>query len=225
MKTRLVACALGAVLVSAAGASAQVAWSNPNGTASFFTWSGGQNDTGLYGSPVLVGGDTFVFTPSDFVARSINGAGAEAHDRLQVDLIANPGFRFSAIDIQEIGDWAVLTQGSVSATGQLTIEDNLIAGRSAVGPLITNPTFPITTPGFDSWTGDAGVDLGAAGPSWTHIRLIVENNLIAISAPGSSTFIQKTFTGAGVSITIVPAPASAALLGLGGLVAARRRRA
>lgn len=41
---------------------------------------------------------------------------------------------------------------------------------------------------------------------------------------GQSAFIDKLAVGSGVALTILPAPGASALLGLAGLIAARRRR-
>jgi hypothetical protein len=217
--------ALGAVLVSGTGALANVPWSNPNGTASFFSWANGGSATGLYGSPTLVGGDTFVFFPQEFRAQSNNGVAGTATDRLEVDLFAGPGFRFSAIQLQEFGDYGIETAGSVSCTGTLTINDLDNAVRTTGAAMTTNPGFPLVAPGTGNWDATAGADLGSLGPAWTRIHLVLENDLLAISIPGHGTYIEKSVLGSGVAMTILPAPGGLALLGLGALAAVRRRRA
>jgi hypothetical protein len=55
------------------------------------------------------------------------------------------------------------------------------------------------------------------------VRVVIDNQLVAVSEAGTVAFIKKKEIG-GVAITVVPSPASLALVGLGGLVAARRRR-
>jgi len=217
--------ALGLVLVSGSGASANVPWANPSGTASFFTWANGGSSTGLYGSPTLVGGDTFVFFPQNFRAQSSNGVAATSTDRLEVDLFAGPGFRFSAIQLQEFGDYGIETAGSVSASGTLTILDLDNPVRTTGAAMTTNPGFPYVTPGTGNWDATAGVDLGSVGPSWTHIHMVLDNDLLAISIPGHATYIEKSVLGSGVAMTILPAPGGLAILGLGALAAGRRRRA
>jgi MYXO-CTERM domain-containing protein len=222
------AAAIGAALFSGSSAMAFVPWASPTGTGSFFSWENGGSATGLYGSPILLAGDTFVFFPSEFRAQSSNGGSASATDRLEVDLIAHAGFRFSAIMIQEYGDYGIANEGSVTASGSLTIGDLNNASRSVGANLDTNPGFPVSGPVVPgaSWTGSAAADLGSiVGASWTRIHLTLQNDLLAISLPGSSAYIQKSVLGGGVAMTIVPTPASLAVLGLGGLVAARRRRA
>jgi hypothetical protein len=214
------------VLAAAAGANAQVAWSNPFGTASFFDWANGQNsNSNLFGSPTLVG-DTFIFFPVNFVANSVNGVPANATDTFSVDLLVHPGFKFDGISISELGDYTIQGEGSVAANATMTVADNLNV-RNYVNPLAFNPAFPVFSGTNQSWNGSAMRDLAAAegGTPFISIHLEVTNNLIAISTPGGSAVIRKTIVGVPVAVTILPEPGVLAMLGLGGLLAARRRRA
>jgi hypothetical protein len=224
-----IACVCGVAAVLAVGGvvQAQVAWSNPSGNATFFTWSNGQNQTGLFGSPTLIAGTTFQFFPTAFVATASNGASHAASDTLSVDLFANAGFQFDAIIINEGGSYALngASGGSVSANGIAGITE--IGGpRSNNSPLIYNPTFPVHS-GSGTWTGSTIIDLLtlSGGVPFTQIHLSVTNNLLAVSVGGSTATISKTFLGLPIAITILPSPGAAALLALGGLVSLRRRRA
>ncbi len=81
-----VSCVAIAGLVSLAGvAQAQVNWVPTSGSGTFFTYTGGFSDNGRFGNPTLVG-DSFQFTPTTFVANSVNGNAASVPDRMQVDL-------------------------------------------------------------------------------------------------------------------------------------------
>lgn len=231
-KTRIVGIA--AILVAAGSASAQVPWSNANGSGTFFTWSNGRNsNTNLFGSPTVVG-DTFYFFPANFVANSENGTPAQAVDTFEVDLYVNAGFKFDAIQIAEFGDYALTntlgnpTPSSVSAASLLEINEIGGIGRSTSENL-TFPGLPLSTAAATSgtWQGSGVSNLTSleTGGPFTQIHLKVTNTLIAISGgQGQSALIRKTVVGDTVAVTIVPAPGAAALLGLGGLLAARRRR-
>ena len=69
------------------------------------------------------------------------------------------------------------------------------------------------------------IDLSAiVGNAWTWIHLELTNTLTAQSNAGTSSFVEKKVAGAGIQMTLIPAPGAASLLGLGALLAARRRR-
>jgi uncharacterized protein (TIGR03382 family) len=223
---RVAACA--GVLASGVGAaSADVAWSQPSGTAAFFTWANGHNtNTNLFGSPTLVGGTTFQFFPTSFTATSSNGGTGSASDTLSVDLTALPGYQLDSIQINEGGSYALSGNqgGSVSATGAASLTD-LNTPRTFNANTSGNPTFPVFG-GSGSWTAGALIDLAAlnGGIPVTSAHLEFTNNLVAISVPGSTATITKTFVGLPVAITIIPAPGAAGILALGGLALVRRRR-
>jgi len=212
-------------LVLGAGLPAQafVPWDNSSGETDFFSWAGGGSDNGLFGDPVIVGQDTFVFFPQDFIATSVDGVSDLVSDRLEVELTAKPDFRFSGIRIQEFGDYGIDGSGAVSVSGGLFITD--IGGffRVESDELTSTPGSPITS-GAGDWEANAFVDLDAAPPDWTHIQLVLDNVLSALSDAGSTSFIEKKVAGAGIMITIVPGPGSVTILALGGLPLLTRRR-
>jgi len=221
------ACLAGAVAVAAGSASADVAWSQPSGNAAFFTWANGHNtNSNLFGSPILVGGTTFQFFPTNFTTTSSNGGTTSVTDTLSVDLFALPGYQLDRIQISEGGSYALSGNqgGSVSATGAAALTD-LSLPRTFNAFTAGNPSFPIFG-GSGSWTADALIDLAAlnGGIPVTSAHLDFTNNLVAISVPGSTATITKTFVGLPVAITIIPAPSAAGVLALGGLALARRRR-
>lgn len=209
----------GAAMALSGSAFAFVPWSNPNGTASYFNWSGGGSDTGLFGSPMLVGGDTFVFFPSNFRAESVNGVAGAAYDRLEFQVDAHAGFTFSDIRITEFGDYGVIGTGSVSAGGTLFVT-NLNTSQVVTDNLVTNPASPITS-GIGNWTGSALASVGNQGA--TSLRIVLNNNLIAITDGQSIAWIEKKVFGSAVGIQIVPS-AGTMSLALAGLAMGTRRR-
>lgn len=74
----------------------------------------------------------------------------------------------------------------------------------------------------DVWTGtfNAGAALGVSNFTFTGLA----TTGVFYGGPIPAVLGYTSNAGAGGSISVVPAPASLALLGLGGLVAARRRR-
>ncbi|MEA5557655.1 hypothetical protein [Nodularia spumigena] len=216
-------CVAGAFATSA---FAFVPWSNPNGSTANFNWSGGGSDNGLFGSPTVTG-NTFIFTPSNFRAESDAGNGNGLHitdDRLEFTIDMKPGFKFDGIRIREFGDYAVFGIDSyVVVTGTLFVYD-LDGTNIYQDDLVTTPGSPILS-GFGAWSGVAEVDTSTVAPAISRVRVVLDNNLIAFSRAGQGgSFIEKKFTDAGIRIDIIPAPGALVLVGMGGLVATRRRR-
>lgn len=210
------------VALAVGSAQAFVPWSNPNGSGNFFDWANGGSDNGLYGDPTLVNGDTFVFFPQQFRAESSDGVSDVINDRLQFELIAHTNFMFTGIEINEFGDYGVFNEGQVSAEASLFVTDlNLF--RVEQDNMVTTPPSPITS-GAGDWTGHAFADLTKDPPEWTRIMVVLDNNLVAISVPGSSTYIEKKVLGGGVYIRIIPAPGTLGIATLGLLALSRRRR-
>ncbi len=199
-------------------AQAFVPWTNTNGTATNFDWFGGGSDNGYFGSPILVGGDTFVFFPSTFRAQSVNGGADIRADRLQVELLAHLGQRFDSISITEFGDYGVGGAGS-SVTADMAM---FITDLNNFRVANTNQQYNNSTPGLGNWSLGATIDLTLSPPAWNHVQLVLNNNLIAISGgPGGFAFIEKKVQGI---IIRIPTPGSMAMLGMGGLALIRRRR-
>lgn len=211
-----------AAVGAAASADPLIPWSNPSGSALNFDWSNGGSDTGLFGSPTVVG-DTFRFFPAGFRAQATSGGADIKYDRLEVTLLAKPGFNFTEIRIVERGDYGIVgAGGQVSVSGTMFLND-LSLPRTKSGDLVTTPGSPIMS-GSGAWSGAAAVDVSGDIPKWTQLKLILNNNLVAIAGPGGVAFIEKKIGDLAVDIEILPAPGPLALLGLAGLATARRRR-
>jgi hypothetical protein len=203
-------------------ASALISWTNPSGSTSDFDWSNGGSDTGLFGSPV-VSGNTFIFFPSLFRANSANGVAGSAYDRLQVELFAHMnnglglgGKKITGFTITEFGDYGILGTGQVEVTGTMFLT-NLDVFGVATSNLVSTPGSPITS-GSGNWTATTSI----TGLDWTHVQFVLNNNLLAITGAGSTSFIEKKVNGSAIAITVVPEPATLAILGLGGLLLRRK---
>jgi hypothetical protein len=208
-------------LAFAVTASAFVAWSNQSGTGTNFEWVNGGSDNGLFGDPLLVGGDTFTFIPSGFRAESTDGLPHIATDRMQVDLAAYTGHKFTEIRITETGDYGILGQGSVEIAGTVTAHD-LFQLRSRSDSLVATPGSPIES-GFGTWTATTTILLDDA-QEWTRLTLELQNDLLAVAAPGSASFIETKFLGGELSIQVLPEPGALALLSFGAVTFIRHRR-
>jgi hypothetical protein len=196
-----------ALMVSASAANAVVNWTNPAGVALSFSWSNGYSNNGFFGDPIIAG-NTFIFTPPAFNA--IRGVNNTRTDTLQVDLAAIGG-PITGIIIREFGYKTHSSGTTVQST--MFIKD------------LDDPNFPmIQDPMSFSDIDDPQTDViewsgivSRNGISMNTIQLSLTNNLTTFL---TGREIHKTR----IEIEIVPAPASLALLGLGGLLATRRRR-
>jgi hypothetical protein len=204
---------------------ASTPWSQPTGNGSFFSWANGQNSTNLFGSPFLQGGTQFVFIPSAFIANASNGSSDTKSDTFDVDLHAFAGYKFTEIRIQTLGDYSVTPPGSVNTSGQMNINEIGGGGRNTVDSLAPTVSMPITS-GTGNWSANALRDLSLLelGNPFTDIHITFSNSVIAISGAGGSAEIAETAVGFPIAVTVIPEPGAVALLGLAGLVVARRRR-
>lgn len=211
-----------ALLSASSAAFAQVPWSNPSGSGSFFSWANGQSLFGLYSDPQIVGGSTFLFNPSNFVASATNGAQTTTSDTLSFDLFADAGFLVSGIQIIELGSFSTTGDATVDINASLSIDDiSAGASRNNSANMFFNPTPPFGG-ATGTFQGNVLADL-SFGASWTELHIEFSNNLIAISTPGNAATIRLDIVGAQIAIMIVPAPATA-VLGLFGFAAVGRRR-
>jgi len=203
-------------------AKALINWTNKDGSAGFFDWYNGGSDKGLFGNPTLVGGNTFLFIPSNFRAQSANGVPAIKTDRLEFGLLAHQGYTITGIQITEYGDYGILTSGKVSVSGTMYVT-NLDAFMVRSNSFVSTPASPISS-GQGSWTASLGVN----DIDWTNLKIVLNNNLMAISSIGSTSFIEKKIVGGAVAIELfgqgseIPEPATICLLGLGALSLIRR---
>jgi len=214
-----VAVVLGAVAGSAAG---DVFWDEPDGSGNFFSWNDGRSINGLFGSPQLIGGNTFLFNPAQFRASATDGATDNVADTLIFDLHADAGFRITGLQIVQAGSYTLTGDSSAEISGNLLVDD--IGGqnvRSEGGPIDYIPGSPFIGPDNGTFDGQVIADLSAGDP-WMDIHIELSTDLIAISTAGTSSTISLDAIGSQIAINIVPAPASA--LGLVGLLAFARRR-
>jgi len=205
-----------AVLLSFTIAHANIMWDNSSGSATLFDWANGQSVNGFYGSPEVVGGDTFVFTPSNFYAQSLDGLANTASDTLEFELIAHSGFNFSQIAISAYGDYFILGTGEVSATGSLSVQN--LDTHALLYDRFTTSTI---TSGQDTWSAAAQLSIDDEG--WKHLKVSLDTRLFAWADLGSAAFIQEKVLGDQIAVQIIPEPATVATLALGLLLVSRKK--
>lgn len=190
-------------------------WSNSSGSTAYFDWSNGGSENGIYGDPIIITENTFVFFPANFRAES-SGDFDSIYDRMEFDLNFHLGFCLSGIKVIEYGDYGILGEGSVQATGSLTMT-KLTTGQVLSETIIMNPTFPVTS-GAGTWKGTAELE----NLFCTLVKVSIENELVAISSETSTSYIQKKGAASAIAITIIPEPTGMILLALGGLFLRKR---
>lgn len=189
----------------------------------------------LFGAPSVIG-NNLAFNPTSFNSFSSNGATDITDGTLQFGVLANAGFTIPFVNIQERGDYIIVGSGGLAQVGlAVNVRIEAVNGVALATPLAfqTNGTF---TPGstftapsaLTNWNGGVNIDLNAllagAGISGgaTRVQVSLNNVLISAAGPNGQVNIAKKQND-GVIIT-VPTPGAAALVGLGTLVAAGRRR-
>lgn len=151
--------------------------------------------------------------------------------------VFDPGFAgVGAADFSFDIDVMITGAGTADGSGSFTITD--VHGETLSGDL--DGDFVELAPGviafngllsgveFNDVSGDGTFDGPTAGSFGTDLpgTAPYDGALVQLFLDGSGGFFDADFTGISTQVSgvVIPAPASLALLGLGGLAAARRRR-
>jgi hypothetical protein len=200
----------------------------------------------LFGAPTITD-DSMAFNPLNFASQSTAGPGGFASDTvdglLQFNICANQGSFVSMFNFNERGDYTLnglptaFASASVGCSVNIRVTQVNGVAISPVGfnsgllfsPSSGNFVFPPTA-SASPWTGTGMFDIDgflaslAVTGHATKVEISLDNVLNTIASNGATARIVKK-QAEGVTINVLPAPGAAALLGLGGLVASRRRRA
>lgn len=196
-------------------AQAFVPWVVSNGSASKFDWFNGGSDNGLFGSPVLVGGNTWVFFPSSYRAQTVDAGFSFTTDRMSVDILAHAGEILDHFVPQPTWSYSIVGNGSVSAHSRLVATDLINGART----LVSVVDFSANAPGSGDIHPFIDLNLIQSPLAWINFNLSWEVTFTASSGPDGSAFIEQR-----VFNMLVPAPGSLALLGVAALASRRRRR-
>ncbi len=193
----------------------------------------------LFGAPTI-SSNQLDFDPAGFSAAATDGASDITDGQLNFTLMATPGSSIDAILIDESGDYSLLGSGTsitqvvyglslasvtVTEINGTAITPVDLAGASIFatrnledhGPTAVNPWSLALL--YDVNAALLGAGFSSSDRA-TKIELVIDDSLFAISEDNSIALVtKKDFT-----IDVVPEPGSLALVGLGGLLFARRRR-
>ena len=211
------------------GSNAQAVVQTVGGTNVWFKYDDAM--LGLFGTPTVVG-DSIFFTPTNFVAQSLDGAGTKVTaGTLNIRILPKANYDLNGISFTERGDYLLRGAGSsVGITGQIRVFDvnNFLNEETAF--FATTLPMNINDGNLHNWAAVASVSLADAkyDPT-TEFNLTLQNRLTAFTQPGvlpSEAFIEKKFTGGSLVVTAVPEPELYLLMSLGvaGLAAWRRRK-
>jgi len=187
------------------------------------------NDGACATSPTVIG-DQLLFFPAAFTATATGAGGADTTaSQLQTTITGNTSLvTVDQLRIDEFGDVILagvgtpVTNASVSMSGFVTVTQDT---SGFIVPVIIPFTGTFTPKGTYSLSGDLGttlwsgtvlVDVASSVPNATVATLSFNNVLNAFSEAGTSATIQKKVaSGPAIAVTIIPEPATGALLGIG----------
>jgi hypothetical protein len=187
---------------------------------------------GLFGQ-ANVAGDTLYFTPTNFTAESMNGAGFDLNKQtVNVKVLAHEGWDFSSLALNERGDYLRVGQAAkVVVSGQIRVFDTLNPQTEMTSSILPSGAFQQTDDFITrDWNANAAASLASIS-SASMINVTLQDILVAQSPMGTDTlaFIEKKYAGLSVITTPVPEADTYAMmlagLGLVGFAAARRRAA
>lgn len=219
------------VLLSTSIGTASAAIVTEMGTDVTFTYD--DSLLGLFGAPTIIG-NSINFLPSNFIAKSENGAGVDQTSDtivLTIESKNGSGFTLDKLLVRESGDYQLIGTGSSVHASLLTQVRSNTQVDSFGFPeksidLVQTPTITSPNDGQTTLWGLASMNDWLWGDE-TSISLTIENILTAITSDVSSlAFIEKKDLAISIEVNPVPIPGAVWFLGAGiaGLVGFARRR-
>jgi hypothetical protein len=194
---------IAAVAWCAGAQASSINWSNPSGSFADFSWSGGNNETGLASTDPLTGGNFFVFSTSNFKAIALNGSDSTVGDIIHVTLIPAPGKRIASISANFTGD------ATVAGTGAAGVAATLTAIKHGAADQVSNSLAvpDITTQG--AFNHNLMLNIPA---SFGTIDLTLDASVHSTSVQGSSALIEMKSLNFGVGTVAAAVPLPAAIV-------------
>ena len=194
---------------------------------------------GAIGAPILQG-DSLIFFPTQFFASAQGGSSDLTSATLNATVDAKGNMFITNILIEEFGDvdlsgvGTAATNASVTVNGTVTVLEanfQVIAPQIIQFTLDFDPKDSFELPGdqgFQLFSGSGMIDVESVVPFATKAVVSFDNIMDANSEAGTTALIQKkVVSGPLIAVSIIPEPATGALLAAGLVAVAltgRRRR-
>lgn len=165
-----------------------------------------------------------LFKPDYFASEAVNGDADTTASKLAADLqVIGEGWFLNQVIIREVGDFGMTgAGGTANIFGMLAIVDDN-TGAIVLDGLDVQPDPPYSLPSDTAGTFEATVTVDLSALQLTEAELVFNNVLQTTALPNSVSFIQKKVIETTVT-TLIPEPATMALLGIGGVFALLRRK-
>jgi hypothetical protein len=212
-----------AVLALSAAAQAAIAWSVPAGNVGSYTYDSGQTVNGKFGDGAA-SMSGFVLSPNQFVAAaSGTNTPVTTTDTASVNIhAASPAVGFVMVTANFAGDFSILGEGSVDATGSLTVTDLDTLAMVTVPLAIGGVPVSTTSNAGGSFNGTATAMIPPIPSMGTNLKLDFAATLTATAGGNGISLIE--IKDADIGVFMVPEPASLAALSLAGVWFRRSRR-
>ena len=208
-----------------------VDFNNVQETASF-----GGSEPLFCSGPEIVSGNSLILFPDDFSATAAGAGGFDqTGSQLQAAIVATGSMTIDEILISEFGDTDLSGIGT-GATGAFVGMSGIVTvTNTTAGPIapvqigftgtFTQDLFGLPgDSGLTLWSGNTSIDVASVVANATQVTLSFDNDLFASSEDGTTSLIQKK-VGGPITITPIPEPGTAVLMGAGllGILAVVRR--
>lgn len=175
-------------------------------------------DTGpFYGTPSSMG-NTLISPGTGFLSQSVNGSVELIDGRLQMTIVADPGFVIDFIDVDLFGSYFGF---GPTAAAFAHASGTAVTGA---GTFTNNSLFSSTGDSSGNWTTGFVISF----PSASSVTFSLDHQLTSAAGIGAASFIDTSSiqVSVGLSATAIPEPSMglALLVGCIGLVPAVRRR-
>jgi hypothetical protein len=188
---------------------------------------------GLFNTPTLIGNTVF-FTPVNFFAQSLNGAGfSTANSTINLKIIPNNNLTISQLNLTERGDYQLMGANSfVTVAGQTRVFDVNNPFQEITNSIVSNSNLALNDGATHNWQSSSMLDLTSNEWSDKDINYTIENLLRAYTESKDVgpklAFIEKKFVGSSISLVVstIPEPQNSTMLlgGLGVLAVVMRRK-